>query len=186
MPDEVVPYSYSLNWWALAIRGIAGVLFGIIAIVWPGVSLAALTLLFGAWALIDGVIGLVAAVRAGRMHRPWWAFLLEGVTGILAAAATFMWPALTLLVLLYFIGGWAVVTGIFELIAAFELRRIIRSEWMLILAGIASIAFGVLLFVQPGAGALVIALWTGAYALIFGLLILALAFRVRSWTHHHA
>lgn len=174
-----MPTVVNLNWWALAIRGIAGVLFGVVALVMPGVTLAALTLLFGAYALIDGIISLIAAFRAGRLHRPWWAFLLEGIVGIVAAAATFTWPAITLLVLLYLMAAWAVITGIFEIVAAVELRRVVSREWLLILAGAISIAFGVLLFAQPGTGAIVIAWWIGAYALIFGVLILALSFRLR-------
>jgi uncharacterized membrane protein HdeD (DUF308 family) len=181
-----MPNVTAVNWWALAIRGLAGVLFGVIALLMPGVTLAALTMLFGAWALIDGIISLVAALRAGRMHRAWWAFLLEGIAGLLAAAATFTWPALTLIVLLYVIAAWAIVTGIFEIIAAIEFRRVIRREWMLALAGIASIAFGVLLFVAPGPGAVVIAWWIGVYAVVFGLLLLAFSFRVRHWSHMSA
>ena len=172
-----------LDWRVLAIRGIAGVLFGIIALLMPGVTLTALTVLFGVYALISGLVSLIAAFRAGHRYRLLSAFLVEGVIGILAAAATFMWPALTLLILLYLIAGWAVVSGVFEIIAAVELRRIIRREWLLVFAGIASILFGVLLFAEPGAGALVIALWLGAYALVFGFLILGLSFRVRHWSH---
>jgi uncharacterized membrane protein HdeD (DUF308 family) len=174
-----MPVALNLNWWVLAIRGVAGVFFGIVALVMPGVTVAALTLLFGAYAFVDGVISLIAAFRAGHLHRPWWAFLVEGIVGILAAIATFTWPAITLLVLLYLIAGWAVVTGIFEIVAAIELRRVINREWLLVLAGITSIVFGILLFAAPGAGAIVIALWMGAYALVFGILILALSFRLR-------
>jgi uncharacterized membrane protein HdeD (DUF308 family) len=174
-----MPVVVNLNWWALAIRGIAGVLFGVIALVMPGVTVAALTLLFGAYAFVDGVISLTIAFRAGHLHRPWWAFLIEGIVGILAAVATFTWPAITLFVLLYLIAAWAVVTGIFEIFAAIELRRVVNREWLLILAGIASIVFGILVFAAPGAGAIVIALWLGAYALVFGVLILTLSFRLR-------
>jgi uncharacterized membrane protein HdeD (DUF308 family) len=168
-----------LRWWMLAIRGVAGVLFGVIALMLPGITLAALTLLFGVYAFIDGIVSLAAAFGAGKDHRTWWSFLLEGIAGLMAAIATFTWPALTLLFLLYLIAGWAIVTGVFEIIAAVELRRVIRREWLLALAGIASIAFGVLLFSAPGAGAFVIAWWIGAYALLFGLLLLSLSFRVR-------
>jgi uncharacterized membrane protein HdeD (DUF308 family) len=178
-----MPAMLNLNWWTLAIRGIAGVLFGLIALIMPGVTISALTFLFGAWALIDGIVSFGAAFRAGQLHRSWWAFLVEGIAGVLAAIATFTWPALTLLVLLYLIAAWAVITGVFEVIAAIELRRMIRREWLLIIAGVVSIVFGLLLFSAPGAGAIVIAWYVGAYALVFGFLLLALSFRVRHWSH---
>jgi uncharacterized membrane protein HdeD (DUF308 family) len=171
-----------LNWWVLAIRGIVGILFGLIAFALPGVTLAALTLLFGAYALVDGIVSFIAAFRAGKLHRTWWPFLLEGIAGVLAAVATVLWPGLTLLVLLYMIAAWAIVTGVFEFVAAIRLRRLIRNEWLLALAGVASILFGFVLFAAPAAGAIVLTLWVGAYAFIFGVLMLALSFRLRKWS----
>jgi uncharacterized membrane protein HdeD (DUF308 family) len=140
-----------------------------------------LTILFGAYALIDGIASLVAAVRSARRGEHWWALLFEGIIGIGAAALTALWPLITLVVLIYVIAAWAVITGILEIAAAMRLRRYITGEWLLVLAGIASIAFGILLFAAPGPGAVVIAWWTGAYIFLFGVLMLGLAFRLRTW-----
>jgi uncharacterized membrane protein HdeD (DUF308 family) len=170
----------ALNWWALALRGALGIVIGLIAFVMPGVTLAALTFLFGAYALIDGILSFGMAFHAAKLHRHWWALMFEGIVGIGAAVVTVAWPAVTLLVLLYLIAWWAIVTGIFEIVAAIRLRKFIENEWMLGLAGVASVIFGLLLFGAPGPGAVVIAWWIGAYALVFGVLMLALAFRLRS------
>jgi uncharacterized membrane protein HdeD (DUF308 family) len=172
-----------MNWWMLTIRGLIAILFGVIALTQPAITLTALTLLFGAYALLDGIVSLLSAFHAGRLHQRWWPFMLEGIAGILAAGMTVVWPALTLLILLYLIAAWAIVTGIFELAAAFQLRHLIRHEWLLWLAGASSIFLGVALFGAPAAGAIVIAWWMGAYALVFGVLILTLSFRLRHWTN---
>ena len=172
----------ALNWWALALRGVLGIVVGFIAFVLPGVTLVALTFLFGAYALIDGILSFGLAFHAARFHRHWWALALEGVTGVAVAAVTLALPAVTLVALLYLIAAWAVVTGMFEIAAAIRMRRIIEHEWLLGLAGAASVIFGLLLFGAPGPGAIVIAWWIGAYALVFGALMLALSFRLRSWS----
>lgn len=172
---------FTLNWWALALRGLLGIVIGFIALFLPALTLAALTLLFGAYALLDGIFSFVSAFHASRFHRHWWALALEGLAGLAAAAITVLWPAVTLLALLYLIAAWAVVTGILEIAAAVRLRRIIQHEWLLGLAGAASVIFGILLFGAPGPGAIVISWWIGAYALVFGVIMLTLSFRVRSW-----
>jgi uncharacterized membrane protein HdeD (DUF308 family) len=165
----------------LALRGIVAIIFGLIAFFTPGITLYALTILFGAYALVDGVVSLAAAVRSARAGHHWWGLLFEGIVGLGAAATTAIWPALTLLVLVTIIGAWAIVTGVFEIVAAIHLRRQISGEWLLGIAGALSILFGLLLFLAPGGGAIVIALWIGAYVFIFGIVMLALAFRLRSW-----
>jgi uncharacterized membrane protein HdeD (DUF308 family) len=170
------------NWWALAIRGCLAILFGIVTFVLPAVTLASLVLLFGAYAMVEGVFNIVAAVRGRRSEQPWWALLIEGLVSIGAGIVTFAMPGLTALVLLYVIAAWAVVTGVFEIIAAIRLRAQIENEWWLGLSGALSIAFGVLMMAFPGAGALAVVLWIGAYALVFGAMLIALAFRLRS--HH--
>src|SRR5215831_13152755 len=179
----------SRNWWALAIRGILALLFGIMAFGWPGITLGVLVLLFGAYVIWDGIFAIASAITHKGKETRWWALLIEGILGIAAGILTFTWPGLTALVLLYIIAFWAIVTGIFEIIAAFELRKEIKNEWLLVLGGIASIVFGVLLLFYPGAGALAVAWWIGAYAIFFGVMMLGLAFRLRSWERdvlHHA
>lgn len=171
------------NWWAVALRGVAAVIFGLVTLVWPGISLGALVLLFGAYAVVEGVFNLLAAFRAPRAGERWWPLALEGVVSVLAGIAAFTMPALTALALVWLVGAWAFVTGILEIVAAVRLRRHITNEWWLILGGVASIAFGVLLAIAPAAGAIVLVLWIGAYAVVFGALMLALAFRLRRWEH---
>jgi uncharacterized membrane protein HdeD (DUF308 family) len=169
------------NWWSLIIRGIAAILLGVVTFAWPGITLAALVLLYGAYALVDGVMAIIGAVRAVQSHERWGALLIEGIAGIVAAAITVAWPGITALALVFVIAAWAIVTGVFELVAAVRLRKYVTGEWLLAMGGIASIAFGVLIIIAPLAGALVIALWVGAYTLVFGVLMIALGFRLRSW-----
>jgi uncharacterized membrane protein HdeD (DUF308 family) len=147
----------------------------------PNITLTALVLLFGAYALVDGVVCITGAVRAIEKHERWGSLLFGGFTGVAAAVVTVFWPAMTAVALVFVIGAWAVVTGIFQIVAAVRLRKYIAGEWLLILGGIASVLFGVLITIAPLAGALVIALWVGAYTLVFGVLLIALAFRLRSW-----
>jgi uncharacterized membrane protein HdeD (DUF308 family) len=169
------------NWWSLVIRGIAGIIFGILTFVWPGMTVTALVFLFAAYALVDGVVSLVGAVRAAEAHDRWGALLLEGIVGIAAAIATILWPGITALSLVFVIAAWAIITGVAEIAAAVRLRKHIHGEWLLALAGILSILFGVFVVAMPIAGALVIAIWIGAYALVFGVTLVALGFRLRSW-----
>jgi uncharacterized membrane protein HdeD (DUF308 family) len=167
------------NWWALALRGVVAVLLGLIAFVMPGVTLAAIVLLFGAYAVVDGIFAIIAAVRAAERHERWWTLALQGVVDILAGVIAFMWPAATALALLFLVAFWAIVTGVLEIVAAIRLRREIQGEWLLILSGILSVAFGVVLLALPAAGILVIVWWIGAYALIAGVVMIALAFKLR-------
>lgn len=169
------------NWWALVIRGLAAVLLGVLALVWPGITLVALVFLFAGYSLVDGVAALVGAVRAMEHHDRWGVLVLEGIVGIAAAVVTLAWPAITAIALVYVIAAWAIITGALEIAAAIRLRRHVSGEWLLILGGIASLAFGILLMIAPLAGALVIAIWVGVYALFFGVMLMALGFRLRSW-----
>ena len=168
------------NWWALALRGLVGVLFGILAFVAPGSVLAALVYLYGAYALLDGILALVAAFRAAEVHHRWIAMALDGLISIAAAVIAFVWPGLTAVVVVYIIAAWAIITGALELIAAVRLRREIENEWALGLGGVASIVFGILVMVFPVAGTLTLVWLIGAYALIFGVALLVLAFRLRA------
>ena len=170
--------SLSRNWWAVSLRGLAGILFGIITFIAPGISLAALVLLFGAYAFADGVLAIVTAIRR-RGNDRWGMLLLEGLVGVAAGVLTLLWPGITALALLYVIAAWALVTGAFEIAAAIRLRKVITGEWILALSGILSIALGLLLIVAPGPGALAVVIWIGAYAFVFGALLFALGLRLK-------
>jgi uncharacterized membrane protein HdeD (DUF308 family) len=176
--------SLARNWWAVLLRGIAAVMFGIITFVAPGISLAALVLVYGAYALVDGVFAVVSALRRHGSTDRWWVMLIEGIVGIAAGLVTFFWPGITALALLYLIAAWSLLTGVMEVIAAVRLRKIIAGEWLLALSGVLSIGFGVLLALFPAPGALAVLLWIGAYAIVFGCLLVALGLRLRSWQRH--
>jgi uncharacterized membrane protein HdeD (DUF308 family) len=169
------------NWWALAIRGLLAIVFGILAFALPSATLAALVLLFGAYAIADGVFAIIAAVKASGGARRWWWLVLEGILSIGVGVLTFVMPEITALFLLYLIAFWAILTGVFEIAIAIRLRKEITGEWLMALGGIASVLFGALLVLFPGAGALAVIWWIGAYAIVFGALLLALAFKLRNW-----
>jgi uncharacterized membrane protein HdeD (DUF308 family) len=176
----------SRNWWLVALRGLAAIVFGVLAFVWPAITLWALVLLFGAYMLVDGIFAIVAAVRAAGREARWWLLLIEGVLGVLAGLVAAFWPGLTALALLYFIAAWAIVSGILEIAGAIRLRREIEGEWALGLSGALSLLFGVLLVVIPAPAGLLSLVWLiGAYALAFGVLLLVLAFRLRGTSEMH-
>ena len=168
------------HWWALAIRGAIAILFGLAALLRPGIALQALILLFGAYALVDGVFAVVGVFGGTRGGTPRWLLLIEGIAGILAGLIAFVLPGLTAIVLLYLIVVWAIVTGIFEIATAIRLRQEITGEWALIIGGALSILFGVILAViGPVAGLLSLIWLIGVYAVAFGILMLITAFQVR-------
>ena len=169
------------NWWSLVIRGVVAIILGIVAFVWPGITLAALVILFGAYALVDGLVSFIGAWKASRAHERWGVLVLEGIAGIVAAVITILWPGITAFVLVVLMAAWALVTGAFEIAAAVRLRKHISGEWLLALSGVVSILFGFLMISFPLAGALAIAYMVGIYALVFGVLLVALGFRLRSW-----
>ena len=168
------------NWWALALRGLLGIALAVFTFAMPAAAFAALVLVFGAYALVDGVFSVLAALRGARGDRSWWALLLGGLAGILAGIGALVLPAQTALVLLYVIALWAVVTGALEVTAAIRLREQISDEWLLGLSGGLSILFGVLIMIAPAAGALAVVLLIGAYTLLSGIVLLALGFRLRA------
>ena len=167
------------NWWLVAVRGLLAILFGLIALFWPGLTWLVLILMFGAYAILDGVFAMLSGVVSSRYSPRWWVFLLEGVVSIAAGVIAWMRPDLASFVLIIVIAVWAILTGAFEIAAAVRLRREIKNEWMLALGGFVSIVLGILLFFQPATGGLVITLMIGAYALMFGVLLLMLGFRLR-------
>jgi uncharacterized membrane protein HdeD (DUF308 family) len=169
------------NWWAIALRGLVAVLFGIAAFMWPGITLWVLVALFGAYALFNGIFTVIEAFSrdVGREH--WWALLFEGVVGSAIGVVTLIiGPWLTAMGLLYLIAFWAIMTGVFEIITAIRLRHEIRGEWLISLIAILSMAFGLLLVAFPVTGALSVILVIGAFALATGALMIALAFKLRS------
>jgi uncharacterized membrane protein HdeD (DUF308 family) len=167
------------NWWALAIRGVLGIAFGIIAFLVPAATMLSLVLLFAAYALVDGVFAIVAAVRAARRHERWGLLVLEGVVGIVAGVLAVLWPGLTVIAFVLLVAAWALVSGVLMLAAAFRLDKE-HGRWWLVLGGAASLVYGALLVVAPLIGALVLTWWLGAYALVFGVALLVLAFKLRA------
>ena len=170
------------NWWAVVIRGVAAILFGILTFVFPPAAVASLVLLFGAWALVDGVFNLVAAFRAPKEGKRWGSLALEGIVGILAGLVAFFFTGLTAIALVMLVASWSLVTGILEIVAAIRLRKQIEHEWFLGLMGLLSVLFGIALFLAPAMGAIVLALWIGGYAIAFGALLVALGIKLRSWS----
>ena len=171
-------HALAQNWWLILLRGICAVIFGLLTFVLPGVTLATLVLLYGAFALVDGVTALVAAIRGGAPAPRWW-LAIVGLLGIAAGLLTFFFPGVTALVLLYFIAFWAIATGVMEIAGAIRLRKEIDNEWWLIAVGVISILFGVILVVAPGAGALGLLFTIGFFAALHGVMLIMLAFRLR-------
>jgi uncharacterized membrane protein HdeD (DUF308 family) len=168
------------NWWALALRGLAAIIFGIVAWIWPDLTVTALVILFGAFVLVEGAFDVATALTT-RNRDDRWPLLLQGIAGIAIGVVTLVWPDITALTLMYLIAAWAILTGIFEVIVAIRLRREISGEFLLGLAGVASILFGIAIAIFPGSGAVALVWLIGIYAIAFGILLLILAFRLRGW-----
>ncbi|MBR1296635.1 HdeD family acid-resistance protein [Bradyrhizobium sp. AUGA SZCCT0042] len=175
-------HALAKNWWLLLLRGIAAIIFGLLAFAWPGLTLVTLILFYGAFALVDGAFAVVAAITGGAPGSRWWLAII-GLLGIVAGLVTFMMPGLTAVVLLYFIAGWAIATGVLQIIGAVKLRKEIDNEWLLILGGIISVLFGVSMMLAPGAGALALVWVIGAYSVVIGTIFVALALRLRKHSH---
>ena len=179
MLDNITRY-----WWLMLLRGAAAIIFGFLAWSWPGLTLLVLLMFFAAYALIEGISALALGLSGREGHRVWWQMILVGLLGIAAAVITIFWPQLTAVVLLTAIGIWAILRGVFEIGAAVRLRRVIKGEWMLILSGVLSVLFGILLLSRPGAGILALVWLIGAFAVTLGALEVALSFRLRHLKHH--
>lgn len=171
------------NWWALVLRGIFAILFGIAAFSLPGATIAALTTLFGIYVLMDGIFAIVLTFKAAELHGRWGGFLIEGIVGILFGIAAIFAPLAVAAIFIQVLAIWALLTGILEIVAAIRLRRQIQGEWVLILVGVVSILFGLVLFMEPLAGAVVL-VWTLAiYGLFFGVLLITAGMRLRRHQH---
>lgn len=166
------------NWWMFVLRGVFAIIFGVVAWIWPGLTILTLIYLFAAYSLIDGVTAIISIFsEAGRSR--WFALLLEGILGIGAAIVAVAWPGLTALTFVWVIGAWAVISGVLKIISAIQLRQEIENEWWMGLSGAASIVFGIILFAAPGTGALSLVWLIGIWAIILGVVLIAFGFRLR-------
>ena len=181
---ELMVAMLARNWWAIGIRGAVAILFGLVALFLPGATMLSLVLLFAAYIFVDGVFGIVSAVRAARAHERWSLLVLEGLVDIAVAAVAVLWPGITVVAFVFLVAFWAILTGVLELAAAFRLEFIDGRGW-LIFGGVVSVLYGALLIVAPMVGAVVLTWWLGAYALVFGVSLVVLAFKLRARLDKH-
>jgi uncharacterized membrane protein HdeD (DUF308 family) len=167
------------NWWALVLRGVLAIVLGVLAFVNPGLTLNTLIVLFGAYSLVDGVFAIIAGLRAAQRHERWWPFALEGLASIAVGIIAFVMPLAAAFALLMIASAWSILTGILRIAAAVRLRREIQGEWLLILNGLLSVAFGVVIALFPGAGLVTLVWLIGIYAIVFGVILVALGLRLR-------
>jgi uncharacterized membrane protein HdeD (DUF308 family) len=172
----------SRYWWTILLRGIAAIMFGLLALLAPGVTLTVLVFLFGFYALVDGIGAIILGIKDYGDREHWWATLIGGIVGVAAGLVTLVMPGITAVALLALIASWAIIRGILDIVAAIRLRHAIEGEWLLALAGTLSVTFGVLMMLYPGAGALAVIWWIGAFAIALGAALVALSFRVRGFT----
>jgi uncharacterized membrane protein HdeD (DUF308 family) len=170
------------NWWVIALRGALAILFGIIALFLPEATMLALVLLFAAYMLVDGVLAIVAGVRAARRHDRWGWLILEGAIDLIAGGIAVVWPLVTIVAFVWLLAAWAIVSGVILFAASFRLN-LAHGKWLMTLGGAVSVAWGVLLILWPLTGALVLTWWMAGYALFFGGVLLFLAFRLRRRLH---
>lgn len=184
-PVAILPMLHALakNWWLILLRGLCAIVFGVLALVWPGVTVMTLVIMYGAFALIDGVLALIAAIKGGAPAPRWW-LALVGLIGIVAGVLTFLWPGITALVLLLLIASWSIVSGVFQIIGAIRLRKEIDDEWLLIASGVVSVLFGIILVLRPQVGAVALISVIGAFAIIYGALLIGFSLRLRRHAGH--
>ena len=173
------------NWWVFLLRGILAIVIGVLAFVWPGITLVSLVLLFGIYAAADGILAIASAIT-GHTPMPRWWLAIVGIAGLVAAFLAFTRPGFTLAVLLVVIAAWAIVSGIMQIIGAIQLRKEIDNEWFLILSGIAAVFFGAILLFRPGVGTLALIFTLGTFAVIEGLLLIGLSIRLKGHSHAEA
>jgi uncharacterized membrane protein HdeD (DUF308 family) len=169
------------DWWLFLLEGVAAIAFGVTAWVWPGLTIGALVILFGAFVFTAGAINLFAAFEARRLGESPWGYVFQGLLDLGTGIVVLVWPGISAVALIYVISAWAVINGVFEVITAIELRKLIDNEWFLALSGLASVAFGVLVALFPGEGAVALVWAIGAYSIVFGIFLLSLGFRLRGW-----
>jgi uncharacterized membrane protein HdeD (DUF308 family) len=178
----VMLHTLARNWWLILLRGIAAIVFGVLTFIWPGITLLTLIAFYAAFAFIDGVLALWAAIAGGQPGPRWW-LAIVGLLGIAVGLLTLFMPGVTALVLLFFIAAWSIIIGIMQIIGAIRLRKEIDNEWWLVASGALSVLFGLVLIVFPGAGALGLLYVIGAYAVIYGAMLVALALRLKKHSH---
>ena len=171
----------SEKWWTFVARGIFAILFGVLTLILPELTLIVLVLMFGGFVLIDGLFTIILSLTRQRDFDRWWWALIEGLFGIILGIVTFIWPGITGFVFLMLIVAWAIVTGILEIGAAIQLRRVIENEWLLAFSGLISIGLGVAILIWPGAGAVALAWLIGIYAILFGITLIVLGIRLKNW-----
>lgn len=171
----------SAKWWALSLRGAIYVAFGLVALLWPDLTFGVFLFLFGVFAIADGAVSVLGAVRTGRAGSPWMGLLFEGLISAATGVLVLVWPEMSGLILLYVIGAWAVLTGVLEISAAVRLRREIDGEWILVVNGLLSIGFGILVYLWPAGGILAVVWLVGLYAIVFGVLLLLLSLVLRRY-----
>jgi uncharacterized membrane protein HdeD (DUF308 family) len=169
------------NWWALALRGVLAILLGLVCLAWPGVALVALVILIGVYILADGILAAISGLS--ERVKGWGLLLLEGILLIIVGFAVFRWPGITALSLLILIAVRAIILGVLQIAEAIRLRKQVEGEWLLGLAGVVSILFGLLLLAMPAVGLLAVVWLIGIYAIIFGVLMISLGFRLKGWGH---
>lgn len=167
------------NWWMVLIRGLFAVIMGIVAIMWPGITVMSLLMVYGIFTIADGITAIWIGVAAKHGQRIWWEMVATGVLAILAGLVAALWPGLTAMVFVVMIGVFAIIRGVFEIVAAIQLRKVIDDEWMLILSGVISVLFGGMLVARPGEGAIAMVLLIGAFMIAIGAMMIGLAMRLR-------
>jgi uncharacterized membrane protein HdeD (DUF308 family) len=184
MPQQTVARITS-NWWALALRGVVALLLGFFALTRPGITFSVLVAVLGVYMFADGVLGIAAAVRGIRAGDRWGWMMVSGVLGIIAGTIVLFRPGVGASVLVVLVALWALLHGVFEIMAGIKLRKIIEGEWMLILAGVLAVALGIWILMRPTVAVVLLVTWVGVYALFAGIVMLALAFRIRKWSKEH-
>lgn len=167
------------NWGWVALRGLAAVIFGILAFTWPGITLVVLALFWGAYAFCDGIFSLIAGFRMRDQGKPFWSLIVIGLLGVIAGIFTFFAPGVTAFALLIYIAVWAILMGIFQIITAIRVRKTVDHEWLIILSGVVSVIFGIVLLLSPLAGMVALVWVIGGFSVVFGLLLLGAALRLR-------